>query len=151
MENDDDTVRSQLRLPKLIYEMVKRSADLSGRSMNAEIVNRLSDGLPMSEDDLIRSRELELAKVAAALNEKENSYKALRESGDLRWENEYLESCRLRLIRYYLEIEIEQYKKIGSVIEKNRHDLLDDIDGRLGERGQVLTPDFTFSRKLINQ
>ncbi|WP_162409391.1 Arc family DNA-binding protein [Acuticoccus sediminis] len=48
MDADDDEVRITLRLPNKIRNRLKAAADLNGRSMNAEIVIRLSDSIAMS-------------------------------------------------------------------------------------------------------
>lgn len=41
----EDIVRSQLRVPFALHEQLRQSAERSGRSLNAEIIYRLSESL----------------------------------------------------------------------------------------------------------
>lgn len=45
----DDIYRSQFRLPWRLYEELKQKADFAGRSLNAEVVNRLETSLQTEE------------------------------------------------------------------------------------------------------
>lgn len=59
----EDTYRSQFRLPYSLYEKLKEAADTAGRSVNAELVHRLSialDGNKSTSMDLSSATEAQL-------------------------------------------------------------------------------------------
>lgn len=62
----DDTYRSQFRLPYPLYEKLKEASDIAGRSVNAELVHRLSMAL---DADKSPSMDLSSATEAQLLQE----------------------------------------------------------------------------------
>jgi len=59
----EDTYRSQFRLPYPLYEKLKEAADVAGRSVNAELVHRLSialDGEKSASTELCSATEAQL-------------------------------------------------------------------------------------------
>lgn len=53
--NQDDYIRTALRLPRDLHADVQAAAEKAGRSMNAEIIDRLSNA--MNQDELQRDVE----------------------------------------------------------------------------------------------
>ena len=71
------TTRTQIRLPEDLYEELKTSAEKRGRSLNAEMIDRIKysfyyniDERPLSFDDSIVAALLEVQKEIAVLKEK---------------------------------------------------------------------------------
>lgn len=63
MANQDDFVKTALRLPRDLHAQVQAAATARGRSMNAEIIERLRDEGTASVElvlERLRSREAEL-------------------------------------------------------------------------------------------
>ncbi len=72
----DDTYRSQFRLPYPLYEQLKAAAEKSGRSLNAELVFRLSQSLSDSDtpqgQSKSKSENLEIDELAEKLAHPQN-------------------------------------------------------------------------------
>ncbi|MDO1510902.1 MULTISPECIES: Arc family DNA-binding protein [unclassified Neisseria] len=72
---DKQTVRTQIRLPEALYEALSNSARKRGRSLNAEMVDRLifsfsyniDNVSPSVQDDILNSIE-KLTKEVERLN-----------------------------------------------------------------------------------
>jgi len=83
MDNDNlekRYIRSQLRLPADLYERIKGAAEESGRSMNAEIVNRLEGSFESEKvEALVAQRTSELM---AAITELGAGFKRMRERSE---------------------------------------------------------------------
>lgn len=65
----EDMHRSQFRLPGPLYEKLKDSAQLSGRSLNAEIVFRLHESFRENPAPLRPSPNMAIAEAAKSLSD----------------------------------------------------------------------------------
>ena len=68
----DDFIKTALRLPRDIHAKVQEAATGAGRSMNAEIIDRLQDSferpeLPVLRIDLTANEETRMKDVRAAI------------------------------------------------------------------------------------
>lgn len=119
--NDEAPSRQQekfvVRLPDGMRERIAKAAELNGRSMNAEIVKRLEDSFPTTEQWLIQSRTEELERVAKLRSEQEKVFLDLLGIGEPRWEVEYREYARLHAIESSLQNEIEGYAALRAEVD----------------------------------
>lgn len=80
MDKDDRYTRITLRIPKDLHERLADSADKTSKSMNAEIIARLSESFETkSTDDRAVERITELDREVAELTVE--SYRLMREAG----------------------------------------------------------------------
>lgn len=80
MDKDDRYTRITLRIPKELHERLADSADKTSKSMNAEIIARLSESFSVrSVEDRAVDRVSELDRQVADLTVE--SYSLLREAG----------------------------------------------------------------------
>lgn len=80
MDKDDRYTRITLRIPKDLHERLADSADKTSKSMNAEIIARLSESFAIRNvDDRVVDRVSELDRQVADLTVE--SYSLLREAG----------------------------------------------------------------------
>ncbi|MGK9419242.1 Arc family DNA-binding protein [Pseudomonas cedrina] len=82
MDKDDRYTRITLRIPKELHERLADSADQTSKSMNAEIIARLSESFTTkSVDDRAVDRVSELDRQIADLTVE--SYRLMREAGSI--------------------------------------------------------------------
>lgn len=64
MANQDDFIKTALRIPRGLHAGIQAAAEQSGRSMNAEIIGRLQESLGVDVSaaiiDRLKSREAQL-------------------------------------------------------------------------------------------
>lgn len=82
MDKDDRYTRITLRIPKELHERLADSADQTSKSMNAEIIARLSESFTIkSVDDRAVDRVSELDRQIADLTVE--SYRLMREASSI--------------------------------------------------------------------
>ncbi len=61
--DNDEPIKTQLRLPAALQERLVLAAKASGRSMNAEMVYRLDNSFSLIEGELLDRRQEEMARL----------------------------------------------------------------------------------------
>jgi predicted nuclease with TOPRIM domain len=56
MAEQDDYIKTALRLPRMLHHDVQNAAESAGRSMNAEIIERLEYSMPREQYEDIRQK-----------------------------------------------------------------------------------------------
>jgi len=76
--SESDWIKTQLRLPADLQALLVSAAEESGRSMNGEIVRRLSDSFPSLEYALLRNRQAELTMIGKVMEAQAEVVEQLR-------------------------------------------------------------------------
>lgn len=120
MAEQDDYIKTALRLPRTLHQDMQSTAESAGRSMNAEIIKRLTSSLDQDElerqcekyrkfasklqedcRDLNRQLEKEKAKLADVLK-LHNEYKVVCEKREASFKD--MEAANDRLETIYYEV-----------------------------------------------
>lgn len=110
-------VQFKLRLPSELKDRLDKAAAASGRSLSAEMVKRLEDSFPTTEQMLIASRVEELDRISRLRQEQERLFYQLLENGHPSWEVEYREYSRLHAIERSLQDEIDGYANLREWLD----------------------------------
>lgn len=100
-----ETVRSQLRLPAELHERLVASSELSGRSMNAEIVHRLEKSLVTDE---FQALALQGADLSGQMGEMLKSLQLQIEQRDKTIQN----------MAEMMQVSARQIEQLQEIIEK---------------------------------
>ena len=65
--DNEEPIKTQLRLPAALQERLVAAAKASGRSMNAEMVYRLDNSFSLLEGELLDRRQEEMARLVLSL------------------------------------------------------------------------------------
>lgn len=133
-----------VRLPEGMRDRIAKAAEANGRSMNAEIVKRLEDSFPTTEQMLIAARVEELARISVLRQDQERLFFDLLKAEDPRWELEYREYARLHAIERSLESEIEAYTHLSEEIEV---EAMEEIERIREEEADKHRRDYTVTAK----
>lgn len=125
---DDAPSRQQdkfvVRLPDGMRERIAAAAEAAGRSMNAELVKRISESFPPVEDELIARRRDELKVLSKALDAADERILAFKGKNKSAQKSAYLEHERLKLVVGSIEHEIDLLRRIRDQFDADPEEVM---------------------------